>query len=121
MFGFLPSMFEIAGDLPECFRTGLGRKYDAHGRKMAEGMQRATAPTIGVFTDAAIPSLDGMVAKLERGARVADIGCGAGGRLIALAQRYPNSDFHGYDISEVALGLAGEKSCERSNSERAIP
>lgn len=108
MFGFLPSAMAIAQDLPECFRTGMGRKYDAHGREMAEGMQRATAPTMSVFTDAAVPSLDGVVAKLASGARVADIGCGAGGRLIALAAKYPKSQFHGYDISEAALSVAAD-------------
>jgi ubiquinone/menaquinone biosynthesis C-methylase UbiE len=71
-------------------------------------MQRATATTTSVFTDAAIPSLDGVVPKLEAGAKVADVGCGAGGRLIALAERYPNSQFHGYDISSVAIELANK-------------
>ncbi len=108
MFGFLPSGMAIALDLPECFRTGMGRKYDAHGRDMAAAMQRGTSSTTGVFTDAAIPSLDGTVAKLNSGATVADIGCGAGGRIIALAAKYPLSRFHGYDISEAALSLANE-------------
>ncbi len=108
MFGFLPSAMAIAQDLPECFRTGMGRKYDAHGRDMAAAMQRGTSTTTGVFTDAAIPSLEGAVAKLHSGATVADIGCGAGGRLIALAAKYPQSQFHGYDISEAALSLANE-------------
>lgn len=108
MFGFVPSAMAIAQDLPECFRTGLGRKYDAHGRAMAAAMQRGTASTVGVFTNAAIPSLEGAVAKLTTGATVADIGCGAGGRLIALAAKYPQSKFHGYDISEAALSLANE-------------
>jgi len=107
-FSFLPALSAITEGLPECFRTGLGRKYDAHGHVMAAAMQRASAPSVGVLTDAAIPALDGVSAKLEAGAKVADIGCGAGGRLIALAARYPKSQFHGYDISEVALGIARE-------------
>jgi ubiquinone/menaquinone biosynthesis C-methylase UbiE len=108
MFAFLPSLFTIAKDVPECFRTGLGRPYDAYGREVALGVQRATAATTSLFTDEAIPSLDGVVAKLESGAVVADIGCGAGARLIALAERYPRSEFHGYDISEFALEVASE-------------
>jgi ubiquinone/menaquinone biosynthesis C-methylase UbiE len=108
MFGFVPSAMAIAQDLPECFRTGKGRKYDAHGRDMATAMERATASTMSVFKDAAIPSLEGVVEKLTAGAKVADIGCGAGGRLIALAAKYPKSTFHGYDISEVALAVARE-------------
>jgi ubiquinone/menaquinone biosynthesis C-methylase UbiE len=108
----LPSLVPIFDDLPECFRTGMGRKYDAHGAAMAAAMERTSAPTTPIFTDVAIPSLDGVVPKLEAGARVADIGCGAGGRLIALAARYPNSTFRGYDISEHALALARENAAK---------
>ena len=109
MFGFLPAGFSIALDLPECFRTGLGRKYDAHGESMAKAMQRASASTNGLFTDVAIPALEGVAQKLEAGGKVADIGCGAGGRLIAAAQLYPHSSFHGYDISEIALDIARQE------------
>lgn len=112
MFAVLPSSFAIAQDLPECFRTGVGRKYDAHGRDMAKSMHRATAATMSVFTDAAIPSLEGVVPKLEAGALVADIGCGGAGRLIALAERFSKSTFHGYDISEFALEVARENIAE---------
>ena len=107
-FGFVPAIAPVLEGLPECFQTGVGRKYDAHGRIMAAAMQRATAAANGVFLDSALPALDGVIAKLESGAKVADIGCGAGGRLIAAAERFPRSEFHGYDISEVALGLARE-------------
>ncbi len=108
MFGFLPSLFTIAKDVPDCFRSGRGRVYDDYGREVALGVQRATAATTSLFTDAAIPSLEGMVSKLENGAHVADVGCGAGARLVALAERYPRSTFHGYDISEFALEVARE-------------
>lgn len=106
MVASFPDIMPIVEDLPECFRTGMGRKYDAHGQAMAAAMERGTAPTTPIFLDAAIPSLEDIVPKLDAGAKVADIGCGAGGRLIALAARYPKSTFRGYDISEHALALA---------------
>jgi ubiquinone/menaquinone biosynthesis C-methylase UbiE len=112
----LPDMLEVSRGLPECFRTGLGRKYDEHGAAMAAGMQRGTAPLTAVFVDMAIPALEGVGARLEAGAKVADIGCGAGGRMIALAQRYPNSAFHRYDISEHALALARENAAAANAS-----
>jgi SAM-dependent methyltransferase len=102
----LPDMLEVSRSLPECFKTGRGRKYDEHGAAIAAGMQRGTAPLTSLFVEMAIPALAGMPERLEAGAKVADIGCGAGGRLIALALRYPASRFHGYDISEHALELA---------------
>jgi SAM-dependent methyltransferase len=44
-----------------------------------------------------IPALDGVAAKLQRGARVADIGCGLGASTILLAQAFPRSTFVGFD------------------------
>jgi 2-polyprenyl-3-methyl-5-hydroxy-6-metoxy-1,4-benzoquinol methylase len=37
-------------------------------------------------------------AKLERGAQVADVGCGRGRALVKLAQAFPNSRYIGYDV-----------------------
>jgi SAM-dependent methyltransferase len=44
-----------------------------------------------------LPALDGVVAKLERGALVADVGCGYGTSTIIMAQAFPNSRFIGID------------------------
>lgn len=107
-FSFFPVVAEIFENLPESFRTGIGRKYDDHGAVLPAAMQRATGGTTGSFVDVAIPALDGVVAKLESGAKVADIGCGAGGRMIALGEKHPASSFHGYDTSVHALTLANQ-------------
>src|SRR5262249_33420080 len=40
------------------------------------------------------------------GADVADIGCGAGVALVAMAVAFPASRFHGYDVSRLALDRA---------------
>ena len=44
-----------------------------------------------------LPALNGVVAKLERGAKVADIGCCHGASTVIMAQAFPNSRFHGFD------------------------
>ena len=46
--------------------------------------------------------------KLDAGATVADVGCGAGVALVAMAERFPHSHFHGYDISTHAIDRATE-------------
>src|SRR5271166_4389824 len=45
-----------------------------------------------------LPALDGVVEKLERGARVADVGCGHGVSTVIMAAAFPNSQFIGYDF-----------------------
>ena len=41
--------------------------------------------------------------KLERGAKVADIGCGNGASTIIMAEAFPNSRFYGYDYHAASI------------------
>jgi SAM-dependent methyltransferase len=56
-----------------------------------------------------LPELDGIVERLRSGIRVADVGCGAGGAVLLLAEAFPASTFVGYDISRHALARASAK------------
>jgi SAM-dependent methyltransferase len=55
-----------------------------------------------------LPALDGVVARLERGADVADVRCGRGSAAILMALAYPVSRFHGFDEDERSVGAAVE-------------
>ena len=50
--------------------------------------------------------MDAVVAWREAGERVADGGGGAGLALIEMAKAIPQAEFHGYEVSEQALGRA---------------
>ena len=81
--------------------------YDAFGPRRRAGVEGMLAPWFRtMLVPIALPRLDGVVAKLEAGARVADIGCGTGVALIEMAKAYPRSQFHGYDISVHAIAHA---------------
>jgi ubiquinone/menaquinone biosynthesis C-methylase UbiE len=56
-----------------------------------------------------LPSLDGVVAKLERGAKVADVGCGHGVSTLIMAEAFPNSEFVGIDFHDGSVARAKEK------------
>jgi 2-polyprenyl-3-methyl-5-hydroxy-6-metoxy-1,4-benzoquinol methylase len=45
-----------------------------------------------------LPALDGVVDKLRRGAKVADVGCGHGWSTVLMAKAFPNSEFIGFDF-----------------------
>jgi 2-polyprenyl-3-methyl-5-hydroxy-6-metoxy-1,4-benzoquinol methylase len=53
-----------------------------------------------------LPLADGIEARLEAGIEVMDAGCGQGAAMIALAERYPQSRFTGYDLEAEAVDRA---------------
>ncbi len=109
-FCALPQQMAVLEKLPDSFKTGLGLPYDAFGPEGARGVERLIAPWFRAhLVPRALPQLDGVVPKLEAGAKAADVGCGSGVALIEMAKAYPKSDFHGYDISKYALARAEEK------------
>ena len=52
------------------------------------------------LTSAWIPALDGVEAKLQAGAKVADVGCGLGASSVLMAQAYPTSTVAGSDYDD---------------------
>jgi len=63
-----------------------------------------------------LPALDGVVAKLERGARVADVGCGHGISTMLMAKAFPNSEFIGYDFHTSSIQAAQAHAAENGVS-----
>jgi 2-polyprenyl-3-methyl-5-hydroxy-6-metoxy-1,4-benzoquinol methylase len=96
--------------LGDAFRSGIGLTYDDLGRGCAHHVERMLGPvTRALLVPVVIPALDGVQAKLDRGAVVADVGCGAGLALELLAQAFPRSQFHGYDLSRHAIETARDR------------
>lgn len=97
----------VVDDLADAFRTGLGLPYDRLGPSGAHRTERMLGPWARLaLVPRIIPALDGVADRLAAGATVADVGCGAGVALTALAEAYPQSRFHGYELSEHALRRA---------------
>lgn len=110
MFHRLPETMQSLSRARESFVTGLGHDYDSHGPGGAMGIERSFEPWNRTFLlPVVLPALDGVVERLEAGARVIDIGCGAGSAVLLMAAAFPRSTFVGYDISRYALDRAEEK------------
>ncbi len=101
---------ETVDKLLEAFKTGIGLSYEELGPNAAHRTERMLGPwTRQSLVPQILPALDGVVAKLQRGATVADVGCGGGVALLAMAQAFPNSSFVGYDPSGHAIARCEEK------------
>ena len=66
-----------------------------------------------------LPALEGVVPRLEQGAKVADIGCGHGASTIILAQAFPNSTFQGFDFHGPSIEQARRRAAEAGVQRRA--
>lgn len=111
---FMAGAFEIAAamlrdepKITEAFRSGRGIGWHEHDHCLFRGTERFFRPGYAAHLVAEwIPALDGVQAKLERGARVADVGCGHGASTIEMAKAFPKSRFFGFDYHEQSIERA---------------
>jgi SAM-dependent methyltransferase len=97
-FQLLSSMFRDEPKIAEAFRSGRGVGWHEHDVALFHGTERFFRPNYAAHLVADwIPALDGVRAKLDQGANVADIGCGHGSSTLILAKAFPRSRFFGFD------------------------
>jgi SAM-dependent methyltransferase len=110
---WIPTLSTVEDDIVECFREGGGVPYERFHR-FHEVMAEESAQTVlSVLFSHIVPLVPGMDEALEAGASVLDLGCGRGRALVLLAERYPSSSFHGYDLSGDAIAFGREQAADR--------
>jgi SAM-dependent methyltransferase len=88
----------------QAFRTGAGVGWHEHDDGVFSGCERFFRPGYAAnLVTGWLPTLDGVEAKLNAGARVADIGCGHGASTTLMARAFPNSSFTGSDYHEESI------------------
>ncbi|HEX8663850.1 MAG TPA: class I SAM-dependent methyltransferase [Beijerinckiaceae bacterium] len=103
-FHLLSSIYADEPKLAETFRTGRGLGWGDHCSCLFCGVERFFRPGYRAHLVAEwLPSLDGVVEKLERGAKVADVGCGHGASTLIMAEAFPASQFVGIDFHEASI------------------
>lgn len=110
---FFSVLGSVEDDIVACFHKGGGVPYDRF-RRFHEVMAEESGQTVLPALEGAIlPLVPGLTAQLERGIRVLDLGCGRGRAMLQLAEAFPNSAFHGIDLSEEAVAWARAQADER--------
>jgi SAM-dependent methyltransferase len=93
--------------ISDAFKTGKGIGWNDRAECLFCGTARFFRTTYKHhLVQEWLPALDGMVAKLERGAKVADVGCGHGISTLLMAKAYPNSHFFGFDAHPGSITAA---------------
>ena len=106
---FLPVIASVEDRIVDCFRDGGGLGY-GHFQRFHEVMAEESCQTVvAALFDHILPLADEIPGRLREGIDVADIGCGMGRALIALASEYPNSRFTGFDLSPEATEDATDR------------
>jgi SAM-dependent methyltransferase len=118
-FELLQSMWLDEPKVAAAFKTGKGVGWHEHSACLFRGAERFFRPTYNAhLVSHWIPALRGMKEKLERGAKVADVGCGCGASTILMALAYPKSKFYGYDYHAPSIERARQLAKEAGVARR---
>jgi SAM-dependent methyltransferase len=105
--------------ITEAFRSGKGMGWHEHDPALFEGTERFFRPGYAMnLVSTWIPALEGVQAKLEKGGRVADVGCGHGASTILMAKAFPASRFAGFDYHQGSVEWARKAAKREGLGER---
>ncbi|MBY0563655.1 MAG: class I SAM-dependent methyltransferase [Hyphomonadaceae bacterium] len=124
--GFFAGAFEVAQamwldepKIAEAFKSGKGVGWHEHSTCLFRGTERFFRPGYNAhLVTQWIPALKGVKDKLERGAKVADVGCGHGASTILMALAFPKSSFYGYDYHGPSIARAKQLAKDAGVSKR---
>jgi SAM-dependent methyltransferase len=118
-FQVLDAAMRAARRAIENFKTGKGMFWGEHDPWLFEGTERFFRPGYAAhLVSEWIPALEGVQEKLERGATVADVGCGYGASTIIMAKAFPRSRFFGFDYHEASIQAARERAARAQVADR---
>ncbi len=123
---YLPGAFYIAAsifkDEPkilDAFRTGKGVGWHEHHTDLFIGTEKFFRPGYAAnLVSSWLPALEEVVPKMQKGAHVADVGCGHGSSTIIMAKSFPKSSIVGYDYHEGSIDYARNVAAEEGVSDR---
>jgi SAM-dependent methyltransferase len=105
----------------EAFRSGKGIAWGDHdGRHFCGVAAFYRNAYRGSLVQEWLPALDGIVAKLQAGALVADVGCGHGHSTVIMAESFPNSRFVGFDAHPESVAEADKVAREAGLTARTV-
>jgi SAM-dependent methyltransferase len=107
VYEMIPALVAVVDQVTDAFRKGGGVRQANYPSAMWDGLERFSAGWFNnLLLQQWIPAMPAVQCKLQRGVRVADVGCGRGRALVKLAQAFPACRYFGYDIYGPAVNEA---------------
>lgn len=100
---FIGVIAAVEEEMVARFRDGAGTHYHDYGRFHEVMAEDSGQLVVAALMEHILPLSSGMIAQLERGIDVLDVGCGAGRAMMKLAATFPASRFTGIDLCEDAF------------------
>ena len=112
-YNIVEATFHALDRTVENYKSGKGMEWGEHHPCLFHGTERFFRAGYNANLLASwLPALDGVVAKLQRGAKAADVGCGHGASTVLMAQAFPQSEFVGYDYHAASVDVARERAAK---------
>ena len=105
----LSSLYIDEPKVTKAFQTGEGVGWGDHSSCLFCGTEKFFRPGYEAnLVSEWLPAMEGVVDKLERGAKVADVGCGHGVSTLIMAKAFPKTEFIGFDFHQPSVERAQE-------------
>jgi SAM-dependent methyltransferase len=123
---FLPNAWQVVASLwadedaaVDAIRSGNGIAWGDHDPRLHCGSAAFFRNGyVASLVQQWLPALEGVVAKLESGASVADLGCGYGDSTLLMARAFPRSRFLGIDTHQSSIDVARRSAATAGLSDR---
>lgn len=116
----IAALYHDKDKLVAAMRGDGGLPWGDHHPYMFSGTERFFRPGYRAhLVSEWLPTLTGVIDKLQAGAKVADVGCGHGASTVILAQAFPASQFYGFDYHSPSITVSSQRAAEGGVAERA--
>jgi len=112
LFRFAPVLLGVVPEVADAFHNGGGVHFHAFGGDCVPALDLINRGTYDQrFTSYWLAAMPDVLAKLETGGRVLDVGCGAGRVAVTVAAAFPAAEVVGLDPDQASI-FAANKAAE---------